>query len=85
MNPSIPPIVGRRRNYWFEKHPASLSWLAFGVLLAAWNAADDARSVACPQRPPALRRYSSVSVRAVVRISTASRILNRQHPAPHPF
>jgi hypothetical protein len=46
-----------------QRREASLNWLALGLLLAAWNAADDAR----PQdrtRPAALRRYEIVSVRA---------------------
>lgn len=43
----------------------SLNWLALGLLLAAWNAADDdARAVA---KPPALRAHAFVSVRAVAR------------------
>jgi hypothetical protein len=44
-----------------------LNWLAFGVLLAAWNASDDgtAASGSAQRRPQALRGYSSVSVRAV--------------------
>jgi hypothetical protein len=29
------------RRFWFELHPTSLNWLALGVLLAAWNAADN--------------------------------------------
>jgi hypothetical protein len=40
--------------------------LAFGLLLAAWNAAGDDSSGA-GRRPDALRGYSSVSVRAAQR------------------
>jgi hypothetical protein len=39
--------------------------LAFGLLLAAWNAADDGEPAT--HRPQALRGYSQVSVRAVER------------------
>lgn len=48
----------------WHRREASLSWLAFGLLLAAWNAADDDAGAA---RPPSLRGYSYVSVRAVAR------------------
>jgi hypothetical protein len=51
-------------NWWSQRREASLNWLAFGLLLAAWNASDDAQSIPAPRRPEALRGYSSVSVRA---------------------
>ena len=58
--------VGRKETWWSQHRETSLNWLAFGVLLAAWNAADDgtAASGPAPRRPQALRGYSSVSVRA---------------------
>jgi hypothetical protein len=46
---------------------ASLNWLALGLLLAAWNAADDT-ATHVRRRPEALRGYSSVSVRATHRM-----------------
>jgi hypothetical protein len=42
---------------------ASLNWLALGLLLAAWNAADNDAAARVQRRPEALRGYSSVSVR----------------------
>lgn len=50
--------------WWTQRREASLNWLALGLLLAAWNSSDDAQELAAPQRPDALRAYSSVSVRA---------------------
>jgi hypothetical protein len=50
---------------WSQRHEATLNWLAFGLLLAAWNAADDGEPAM--SRPEALRGYSQVSVRAVER------------------
>jgi hypothetical protein len=50
---------------WSQHREAALNWLAFGLLLAAWNAADDAQPAT--HRPEALRGYSQVSVRAVER------------------
>ncbi len=50
---------------WSQRREAALNWLAFGLLLAAWNAADDAGPGA--PRPASLRGYSQVSVRAVER------------------
>jgi hypothetical protein len=45
------------------------NWLALGLLLAAWNAADD--SHAAQPRPPNLRGYACVSVRAATRNTIA--------------
>jgi hypothetical protein len=50
---------------WAQRREESLNWLALGLLLAAWNAADDAGDAR--RRPEALRGYSYVSVRAVHR------------------
>ena len=57
---------------WLQHREASLSWLAFGLLLAAWNAADDDAG-GTRQRPPSLRGYSYVSVRAVARSEALDR------------
>jgi hypothetical protein len=56
--------AGRAGNWWSQRREASLNWLAFGLLLAAWNASDDTQTIPSPPRPDALRGYSSVSVRA---------------------
>ena len=54
---------GATETWWAQRREASLNWLALGVLLAAWNASNnDAEQVW--RRPPALRGYSTVSVRA---------------------
>jgi hypothetical protein len=50
---------------WSQHREAALNWLAFGLLLAAWNAADDGEPAT--SRPQVLRGYSQVSVRAVER------------------
>jgi len=52
------------RGTWRE---ASLNWLALGLLLAAWNAADNDTAAQVRRRPEALRGYSAVSVRAAQR------------------
>ena len=52
-------------SFWDERCHATRNWLALGLLLAAWNAADcDDRG---PGRPDSLRGYSCVSVRAAQR------------------
>ena len=60
--------AGMPDQLWSQHREAALNWLAFGLLLAAWNAVDDAEPAT--RRPEALRGYSQVSVRAVER-STA--------------
>jgi hypothetical protein len=52
-----------------------LNWLALGLLLAAWNAVDDggASSGKPLPRPPALRGYAHVSVRAATRAAVVNR------------
>jgi hypothetical protein len=52
------------QGFWANHREASLNWLALGLLLAAWNAADGGDSAA-RRRPVSLRGYSQVSVRAV--------------------
>ncbi len=57
--------------YWLQQHQAVRNWLALGLLLAAWNAADDAAGKAA-KRPLALRPYQYVSVRAASRLDASS-------------
>ena len=64
--PPVATIFSKPRGFWMHNREASLNWLAFGLLLAAWNAAGDDASNA-RARPEALRGYSSVSVRAAQR------------------
>ncbi len=58
---------------WGIRHETTLNWLALGLLLAAWNAADndptDKTSPAGARRPEALRGYDYVSVRAANRLT----------------
>jgi hypothetical protein len=70
------------RMFWSEYREVSLNWLALGLLLAAWNAADHddasggapaAGTQAATQRPQSLHGYSTVSVKAV-QLSIAQRI-----------
>jgi hypothetical protein len=52
-----------------QRQEASRNWLALGLLLAAWNAADRIdRAGAAVRRPDALRAYAQVSVRAAERL-----------------
>ncbi len=53
-----------RGSWWAQRREASLNWLALGMLLAAWNAADNGPEAQPRRRPDGLRGYSSVSVRA---------------------
>ena len=63
------PSFGMPSALWTQRREASLNWLALGLLLAAWNAVDDADS---PQRrPDSLRAYSHVTVRTMTRIASA--------------
>jgi hypothetical protein len=58
---------------WGIRRETSLNWLALGLLLAAWNTADNdptgKTGPAGARRPEALRGYDYVSVRAVQRSS----------------
>jgi|HubBroStandDraft_1064217.scaffolds.fasta_scaffold42416_2 hypothetical protein len=56
----------RNAKFWSQHRESSLNWLALGLLLAAWNAADDAATMR-PRRPDSLRGYTQVSVRAAQR------------------
>jgi hypothetical protein len=61
------PSFGMPSALWTQRREATLNWLALGLLLAAWNAADDAGSP--PRRPDSLRAYSCVTVRTMTRIA----------------
>ena len=58
------------RSLWIQRREAALNWLALGLLLAAWNAADCNEPVGAAPRPQSLRGYSYVSVRAVHRVQS---------------
>lgn len=58
-------------SFWSARREASLNWLALGLLLAAWNAADNDAASNPRRRPEALRSYPYVSVRAAHRVSSA--------------
>ncbi len=62
--------VAAPSNFWSQHREATLNWLALGLLLAAWNAADNDAGEA-HRRPAALRGYSYVSVRAAARLMAA--------------
>jgi hypothetical protein len=62
-NPTVAPFSP----LWTDRREAGLNWLALGLLLAAWNAADDTESRCSAGRPESLRGYSCVSVRAATR------------------
>jgi hypothetical protein len=54
------------RKFWAQHREASLNWIAFGLLLAAWNASDnDGAPGAAARRPESLRSHQYVSVRAI--------------------
>jgi len=57
-------IFRQPQKFWVQNREAGLNWLALGLLLAAWNAADGGDDTRA-RRPDSLRGYSSVSVRAV--------------------
>jgi len=59
-------------SFWSARREASLNWLALGLLLAAWNAADN-DTAAARRRPEALRGYSYVSPRAAHRVASVER------------
>jgi hypothetical protein len=65
---------------WSQRREAALNWLAFGLLLAAWNAADDSEPIT--HRPEALRGYSQVSVRAVERTTGSTYAANPDFGPP---
>jgi hypothetical protein len=66
----------------YRNREAALNWLALGLLLAAWNAADDAGVASQPpRRPAALQGYAFVSVRALQRLApiTTARLPKDNH------
>jgi hypothetical protein len=69
-------------SFWATRREASLNWLALGLLLAAWNAVDNdavdkADAAGTRRRPPALRGYDYVSVRAAQRAAAVSQAGNK--------
>ena len=48
---------------WSQHREASLNWLAFGLLLAAWNAADDDAGRTRPRPPIAARLFMRLGAR----------------------
>jgi len=64
--------AGSARRFWGQHREASLNWLALGLLLAAWNVADNGVAKEPRQRPPSLRGYSYVSVRAATRMPSTN-------------
>jgi hypothetical protein len=63
------PIFGTPSEFWPLSREKTRNWLALGLLLAAWNAADDDHSA---PRPHHLRGYAYVSVRAATRSATGA-------------
>ncbi len=63
---------------WSDHRESSWSWLAIGVLLAAWNACDDDPAPPVAPRPGVLREYPVVSRRAL----ESSRVLQTPELAP---
>jgi hypothetical protein len=61
---------GSRETWWSQRREASLNWLALGLLLAAWNAADNGATPQAKRRPESLRGYAYVSVRAQRSVSS---------------
>jgi hypothetical protein len=68
--PTTTSIFSKPRTFWVQHREASLNWLALGLLLAAWNAADCDDDRSARGRPDSLRGYSYVSVRATQRSVT---------------
>jgi hypothetical protein len=62
---------GSKETWWSQHREASLNWLALGLLLAAWNAADNGATTQAKRRPESLRGYAYVSVRAQRSASTS--------------
>jgi hypothetical protein len=72
MSPTTPRHNRSPGAFWTLRREAALNWLALGLLLAAWNASDNApdndAAAGKRGRPDALRGYSYVSVRAANRL-----------------
>jgi hypothetical protein len=69
----LPIGQSSRGTVWSARREVSLNWLALGLLLAAWNASDNDAASNSRRRPPALRGYSYVSVRAAQRLTSIDR------------
>jgi hypothetical protein len=69
MGSSSRQTLGTPLELWPLHRERALNWLALGLLLAAWNAADDRHSAPRPQH---LRGYAYVSVRAATRAAIGS-------------
>jgi hypothetical protein len=65
--PNATSIFSKPTALWMQHREASLNWLALGLLLAAWNAADGGDDAGVRRRPDSLRAYPCVSARAVQR------------------
>ena len=65
VSPGAGSMFGKPQKFWLQNREASLNWLALGLLLAAWNAADGGGDRGARRRPDSLRGYVAVSVRAV--------------------
>jgi hypothetical protein len=70
-------VSGMPDGLWSQHREASLNWLALGLLLAAWNSADDADQH--ERRPEPLRGYPHVTMRALARNGTSERFLIKGH------
>ena len=75
---STPSLVSRAESifvepqiFWLQRREVSLNWLALGLLLAAWNTADNDETSSVRHRPSALRGHPFVSVREVQRAAPA--------------
>lgn len=64
-------IFSKPRAFWMPRRETAFNWLALGLLLAAWNAADN-DDVVSARRPEALRAYPFVSARALQRMQARS-------------
>ena len=71
--PSSNPSFGMPSALWTQRRETTLNWLALGLLLAAWNAADDpgSRGAQPRPRPESLRAYPYVTVRSMARAAAA--------------
>jgi hypothetical protein len=67
MNRSTTINFIKPRVFWAGHREAPLNWLALGLLLAAWNVADNGSDPSARRKPESLRGYSCVSVRAAQR------------------
>jgi hypothetical protein len=71
MNPQAVDFC-RATPFWASHREVTLNWLALGLLLAAWNAADHNTAPGEPRKPDSLRAHSQVSMRALQRATMHS-------------